>query len=137
MNDQDLREKLAAFEHERWAKWQNYLHSFLVWNNDIEAWVLSHEKKDHWQGLTRTPFNMLSEEQKQSDRKEVDQYWPLIEKYIEAAITEAELKARINELLYLTNHADPLIMDLVWVQNRIKALTKLTNEVAGEKESGK
>lgn len=33
-----------------------------------------------------------------------------------------ENKARIDELLYLTNHADPLVLDRVWIQNRIKAL---------------
>lgn len=45
----NILEKFAEQEHIRWAKWQNYLHSFLTWNNDIQAWVLPHEKKEHLQ----------------------------------------------------------------------------------------
>lgn len=44
-NREDWVEKFAEQEHIRWAKWQSYLHSFLTWNNDIQAWVLPHEKK--------------------------------------------------------------------------------------------
>jgi hypothetical protein len=79
--EQQLIEQLAAIEHGRWASWQNYLHTFLTWNNELHAWVLPHEKKDQWQSLTRTPYSMLSEAEKQSDRDQVARYWPLIEAY--------------------------------------------------------
>ena len=75
----ELREKLAAIEHERWAMWQNYVHSYLTWNNDLSAWVLPHEQKDRWQSQTRTPYSMLSEKEKQSDREQVDRYLPLFQ----------------------------------------------------------
>ena len=41
---------------------------------------------------------------------------------LESYIDTRENKARIDELLYLTNHADPLVLDRVWIQNRIKAI---------------
>ena len=67
-------EYFAELEHIRWAKWQNYLHSFLVWNNDIQDWVLPHEKKEHWQSQINTPYQLLSEKEKDSDRDQVIPY---------------------------------------------------------------
>ena len=77
--EKNLIEKMADMEHMRWAKWQNYLHSFLTWNNEIQAWVLPHEKKDHWQMQINTPYQMLSEKEKESDRDQVKPYLPLIQ----------------------------------------------------------
>jgi hypothetical protein len=76
-------ERLAALEHERWAKWQNYLHSFLTWNNDIQAWVLQHEWKDRWQMQINTPYAMLSEKEKESDREQVRPYLKLLQSQAE------------------------------------------------------
>ena len=67
-------EYFAELEHIRWSKWQNYLHSFLVWNNDIKGWVLPHEKKEHWQSQINTPYQLLSEKEKDSDRDQVIPY---------------------------------------------------------------
>lgn len=67
-------EKWAEFEHIRWAKWQNYLHSHLTWNNDIQAWVLPHEWKDRWQMQINTPYQNLTEKEKDSDREQVRPY---------------------------------------------------------------
>lgn len=43
---------------------------------------------------------------------------------------QAEVVARIDELLYLTNHADPMVLDRAWIRNRIKAIdpTNVTKE---------
>jgi hypothetical protein len=94
-SEQELREKLAAIEHERWASWQNYVHSFLTWSKDLQAWVLPHEWKDRWQMQINTPYSHLSEEEKQSDRDQVDRYWPLIAQ----AADKREQEAREDELL--------------------------------------
>ena len=67
-------EDWASVEHIRWAKWQNYLHSYLTWNNDIQAWVLPHEWKDRWQQQINTSYAMLSEKEKESDREQVKPY---------------------------------------------------------------
>lgn len=80
--ENDFIEKGAELEHIRWAKWQNYLHSFLVWNNDIQMWTLPHEKKEWWDSEIRTPYSMLNEKQKESDRKEARTYLPIIKSLI-------------------------------------------------------
>ena len=76
--EKEFVERGAELEHIRWAKWQNYLHSYLTWNNDIQAWVLPHEWKDRWQMQINTPYQMLSEKEKESDREQVRPYLPLI-----------------------------------------------------------
>ena len=76
--EKEFVEKGANLEHSRWAKWQNYLHSFLAWNDEIKAWVLPHEKKEHWDSQIRTPYSYLSEHEKEMDRKETREYLPLI-----------------------------------------------------------
>lgn len=43
---------------------------------------------------------------------------------IEAYIKEKEKEARIDELLYQTKHADPIVVDLIWVKERIDELKK-------------
>lgn len=85
-------EKFANQEHIRWAKWQNYLHSFLTWNNDIQAWVLPHEKKEHWQRQINTPYSMLSEKEKDSDREQVKPYLVFIQSEIDLAKKEAYME---------------------------------------------
>jgi hypothetical protein len=42
---------------------------------------------------------------------------------ITALIQEASNGGRVDELLYLANSADPLILDRTWIQNRIRELT--------------
>ena len=79
--DKEFVEKGAELEHIRWAKWQNYLHSFLTWNDEIKGWVLPHEKKEWWDSEIRTPYAMLTEKQKESDRKETREYLPLIKSF--------------------------------------------------------
>lgn len=80
--EDEFVEKGAALEHARWAGWQNYLHTFLTWNGT--AWELPHDKKERWEEQTRTPYSMLSEAEKESDRKEARTYLPLIRSLLAA-----------------------------------------------------
>ena len=75
----ELREQLAAIEHERWADWQKWCHKVLRENNP------SPEQGDileRWDRQIATPYAELSEKEKQSDRDQVDRYWQLVETYI-------------------------------------------------------
>lgn len=81
MTEKELREKLAAIEHDRWSHWQRYLHSKGMLRKD--GLVLSHDDIAHWERQINTPYEELSEREKDSDRKEVDKYLPLIKKFYE------------------------------------------------------
>lgn len=97
----NILEKFAEQEHIRWAKWQNYLHSFLTWNNDIQAWVLPHEKKEHWQRQIQTPYSMLSEKEKDSDREQVKPYLAFLQSEISLAVAQREKEMLENMMVIL------------------------------------
>lgn len=89
----ELIERLADIEHQRWADWQRWCHTILRDNNP------SPEQGDileRWDRQIETPYSELSEKEKQSDREQVMRYLPIIEAYYAAKIKEAEIRARID-----------------------------------------
>lgn len=91
-------ERFSEMEHIRWAKWQNYMHSFLTWNNALQAWVLPHEKKVRWQSQIETTYAFLSDKEKDSDREQVKPYLDFIKS--ERELWENELVEKIKELTH-------------------------------------
>jgi hypothetical protein len=85
-----LMEKLAAIEHERWADWQKWCHQVLRQNlpveviKEVDDLVLA-----RWERQIDTPYEALSEAEKQSDRDQVMRYWPLIQQWITESLDEA------------------------------------------------
>ena len=77
MPDAELYERLAAIEHERWADWQRYVHSLCTHNEDGSLTIPA-SSVAHWERQINTPYEALSEQEKQSDREQVDRYWHLI-----------------------------------------------------------
>ena len=73
----ELTEKLAAAEHERWSHWQRYLHSKCERNPDGSLLIPSHLALQ-WERQIATPYSNLSESEKESDREQVRAYLPLI-----------------------------------------------------------
>jgi hypothetical protein len=65
----DLREVLAAYAHEAWAGWMDYLFSKGTHNAD-GSWEMPAWAVERWQRQARTPYAELSEQEKQSDRAE-------------------------------------------------------------------
>lgn len=61
----------AALEHERWSGWHRHMRD-----------KINPENMMRWDRQSDTPYADLSEQEKESDRKEVRQYLPLIEKLI-------------------------------------------------------
>lgn len=89
--DEELREKLAAIEHQRWADWQRWCNKVLRENNP------SPEQGDileRWDRQIETPYEKLSEREKASDMEQVDRYWQLII----ADRKRVALEARIDEM---------------------------------------
>lgn len=72
---EEIREQLAAIEHERWADWQTWCHKILRANikHDIEPTLA------RWEKQIATPYSELTREEQLSDLEQVDRYWPLIE----------------------------------------------------------
>jgi len=65
-----IREKLANLEHQQWSHWTKYLLLEKHDDKDRETWL--------WQ--MKTPYDELSEKEKNSDRKWADKVIKLIKK---------------------------------------------------------
>ena len=84
MTNEELFEKLADIEHQRWAKWQRYVHSKCMPSADDGIWQIGEEFIKRWERQINTPYAELSEEEKESDREQVRMYWDLITPAIKA-----------------------------------------------------
>ena len=62
-----IRERLAALEHEQWAHWTRYLLDHLT-----------PENVEHWRKQIDTPYEDLSEPEKQSDRVWADRVLEIV-----------------------------------------------------------
>lgn len=73
LGDADLREVIAAIEHERWSHWQRYLHEQCLVNEDGSLTIPA-ELVDRWARQMNTPYDALTEKEKDSDREQADAY---------------------------------------------------------------
>lgn len=73
----NLRERLAADEHDRWARWQRYLHSCCEQNPDGSITIPA-VLVERWERQIITPYEDLSEAEKESDRREADRILQLL-----------------------------------------------------------
>jgi hypothetical protein len=81
-------EALAAKEHERWAHWQRYLHEKCERLPDGSL-VIPSTLVSRWEEQIATPYQQLSEAEKESDREQVREYLPLISEALGAAGAES------------------------------------------------
>ncbi len=85
MTRDELIEKLADIEHQRWSDWQKYMHDQGVsWDEAMNLSMLGDELilpsylVNGWTRQIETPYADLSEREKESDREQVMRYWPLM-----------------------------------------------------------
>jgi predicted DNA-binding helix-hairpin-helix protein len=76
--NEEMMEKMAAIEHERWAKWQKYIHSKILPSKDDDLMIIGSEFVERWERQINTPYEQLSEKEKESDREQVRPYLDLI-----------------------------------------------------------
>ncbi len=69
----DLREVVAAIEHERWSHWQRYLHEQCEVNEDGSLTIPA-ELATRWARQMNTSYDALTEKEKDSDREQADAY---------------------------------------------------------------
>jgi hypothetical protein len=66
-----LIEAMAAYAHAAWSGWMRYLFSNCTENEDgtctIPAWAV-----ERWKRQMNTPYDLLPESEKESDRVEAD-----------------------------------------------------------------
>lgn len=77
LQNPDLVEQLAALEHERWAHWQRYVHDQCHRGADGSLAIPAH-LVERWTTQIVTPYERLSEREKDSDREQVHRYLPVI-----------------------------------------------------------
>lgn len=81
----------AKLEHARWARWQNHVHNQCS-VNQFGDWILPPEVRERWQRQINAPYSELSEAEKESDRREVREYLPLIAGLLAHAKEEGDFK---------------------------------------------
>ena len=123
----DLKEKFAAIEHERWADWQRHLHSKCTENEQGDL-IIPNGYKVHLERQINTPYADLSEEEKQSDRREVDRYWPLVQD-VEVAHKE-DRKADRERITELEDTNRQLCFNLDEAQKVVEAMNKRMAELS-------
>jgi hypothetical protein len=92
MEHSDLREKLAVLCHEQWIGWMKYLFSKCSHEQladcEFMAAVIPVELIARWNRQIQTPYAELSEEEKESDRKEADKFLVLIDDFLKTEFKE-------------------------------------------------
>jgi len=71
-------ELLSEIEHERWSRWQKYLHESCVPNNDGSL-TIPFELVNKWEKQMNTPYKQLTDKEKNSDRELVMEKIHLLE----------------------------------------------------------
>lgn len=67
----DLRERIAAAQHEIWAHWMRYLFNVSIRNKD-GSYTIPPDFVERWQRQINTPYEQLSESEKDSDREQAE-----------------------------------------------------------------
>jgi hypothetical protein len=93
MMKEEIREALAAQEHDRWSRWMRYMFAYGTFNND-GTWTMNAVKVKRWQRQLETPYEHLSEAEKDSDRKEADLTIELLSPFIKDDAEEILRQAR-------------------------------------------
>jgi len=97
--EDEFVEKGADLEHDRWARWQKYMFSkmnYTEYEKDgrkIACYILPADLWERWSRQIDTPYSELSEEEKESDRKETRNYLPLLTQALSQR--EEEVKGEI------------------------------------------
>jgi hypothetical protein len=76
----ELVERLAAVEHERWAHWQRYVHDHCERLADGRL-AIPADLAERWEKQIGTPYEQLTDEEKQSDREQVARVLPVFNEF--------------------------------------------------------
>jgi hypothetical protein len=85
MTEEELIEQLADKEHASWARWMEYLFSRCKGHFDGSATIPA-DLVERWLRQINTPYAQLSDQEKQSDRDEVEHILPIIREYAKSPL---------------------------------------------------
>lgn len=81
--DNELREQIADLCHEQWSGWMDYLFSKCVplvgSGGDL---IIPSEFVERWKRQSETRYSKLSEQERDSDRKEADKFLGLFSAHL-------------------------------------------------------
>jgi hypothetical protein len=80
-NMDELKQRLARIEHDRWASWQDWMHKICTRNTDGSI-TIPVDLVKRWDRQIQAEYADLSDKEKESDLKEVNRYWWLIEAHL-------------------------------------------------------
>lgn len=115
-----LREALAAYAHEAWSGWMEYLFS----KCEVGALVLENgalipaESAQRWLRQMKTPYDELPEKEKESDREQADK---ILETMRRAAFIDGEWPEQAILLSWMRKHDRNIIFS-----KRMELLDRLT-----------
>ncbi len=134
MTEQELIEALADKEHDSWSHWQAYLFSRCDKATDGSL-IIPAALVKRWQRQIATPYEELTEQEKQSDRNEVAQILPLIHAFTQQQNDGNEDRERLIRNIIVWNldlnrfDDDDCETELVkWVLETAKQLNTLPPE---------
>jgi len=110
MTDAALRELFANQAHASWAGWVNYLFSISTTTPDGVV-VIPKKTAMRWRRQMQTHYIDLPEEEKESDRKEVDEYLALLPKTVSCQVPDEMRQLIRQELRYMPNDIEDRIRE--------------------------
>ncbi len=134
-----LMEICAALEHARWARWQKYFFSVCSIKPQGEVngmddrfiyFALPKDRYKNWERQIETPYENLTEYEKEADRREVKEYLELIFKAGEAAQREKVRKWAQDRIILKERDATDLQSNLAR-----KSVVPLSNYSVGRNRS--
>lgn len=69
-----VMERMAAVQHEIWAHWMRYLFTRGEYDKEAGTFVIDAESVKRWTEQMHTPYQFLSEKEKESDREQVRKF---------------------------------------------------------------
>lgn len=86
MSEAELIEQLADKEHAGWVHWMTYLFQVCEHQPDGSI-IIPSALVERWQRQIDTPYALLTEQEKQSDREQVAHILPIIHTYAQRPTT--------------------------------------------------